>query len=377
MQQPSEILDIAFETAMAHISESLVDVMDIAERVEFVCRNTQNRACVRLLMACLLAKVHKPEIDIRKPFTEIGDSDVYSGRTYDESYISTFIVKHDLPCNPTTAFLTPALRNRSIALTPEADLVGRPPKLYETVLILLDHVHSEQVCPDTLLAETVRVLLVVRDEKQHRMGSLLTGLKRTEGNIPLSAEAIVTLIEQHLQCPHPSRLPVLVVAAAYQSAEKYLGERGLPLQSHTAADEQTGALGDLEITLIDDENVVTSYEMKMKRVTRGDIDRALQKVVKHDDRIDSYIFITTDVIEDDVSEYAAEIYKRTGGIEVVILDCIAFLRHFLHLFHRLRIQFLEAYQSILLSEPDSAVRQELKEAFLALRGAFESVEIEV
>ena len=328
-------------------------------------------------MACLLAKVHKPEIDIRKPFTEIGDSDVYSGRTYDESYISTFIVKHDLPCNPTTAFLTPALRNRSIALTPEADLVGRPPKLYETVLILLDHVHSEQVCPDTLLAETVRVLLVVRDEKQHRMESLLTGLKRTEGNIPLSAEAIVTLIEQHLQCPHPSRLPVLVVAAAYQSAEKYLGARGLPLQSHTAADEQTGALGDLEITLIDDENVVTSYEMKMKRVTRGDIDRALQKVVEHDDRIDNYIFITTDVIEDDVSEYAAEIYKRTGGIEVVILDCIAFLRHFLHLFHRLRIQFLEAYQSILLSEPDSAVRQELKEAFLALRGAFESVEIEV
>lgn len=53
MQQPSEILDIAFETAMAHISESLVD---IAEQIEFVCRNTQNRACARLLMACLLVK---------------------------------------------------------------------------------------------------------------------------------------------------------------------------------------------------------------------------------------------------------------------------------------------------------------------------------
>ncbi len=376
MQQPSEILDIAFETAMVHISESLVDTMDITKRVEFVCRNTQNRAGARLLMACLLAKVHKPEIDIRKPFTEIGDSDVYSGRTYDEIYISTFIVKHDLPCNSTTAFLTPALRNRNIALTPEANLVGRPPKLYETVLILLDHVHSEQVCPDTLLAETVRVLLVIRDEKRRRMESLLTGLKRTEGDIPLSAEAIVILIEQHLQCPHSSRLPVLVVAAAYQSAEKYLGEKGLPLQSHTAADERTGALGDLEITLIDDDNVITSYEMKMQRITRGDVDRALQKVAEHDNRIDNYIFITTDVIEDDVSEYAAGIYKRTGGIEVVILDCIAFLRHFLHLFHRLRIQFLETYQNLLLNEPDSAVRQELKEAFLALRGAFESVEIE-
>ena len=376
MQQPSEILDIAFQTAMAHVSESLVDTFDIAKQVEFVCRNTQNRAGARLLMACLLAKVLKPEIDIRKPFTEIGDSDVYSGRAYDESYISTFIVKHDLPCNSTTAFLTPALRNRNIVLTPEADLVGRPPKLYETVLILLDHVHSERVRPDTLLAETVRILLVVRDEKQHRMESLLAGLKRTEDHIPLSAEAIMALIEQHLQCPHSSRLPVLIVAAAYQSAERYLGERGLSLQSHTAADEKTGALGDLEITLIDDDNVVTSYEMKMKRVTRGDIDRALQKLVELDNQIDNYIFITTDVIEDDVSEYAAGIYKRTGGIEVVILDCIAFLRHFLHLFHRLRLRFLDTYQNLLVNEPDSAVRQELKEAFLALRGAFESVEIE-
>ena len=116
--------------------------------------------------------------------------------------------------------------------------------------------------------------------------------------------------------------------------------------------------------------------MKMKRVTRGDIDQALQKVAEHDDRIDNYVFVTTDIIEDEVSEYAAGIYKRTGGIEVVILDCIAFLRHFLHLFHRLRIQFLETYQRLLLSDPDSAVRQELKEAFLALRGAFESVEVE-
>lgn len=376
MQQPSAILDIAFQEAFSHISASLAETPDVAERVEFVCRNTQNRAGVRLLMACLLAKIHRPEIDIRKPYTEIGDTNAYSGRTYDENYISSFIVKHDLPCNSTTAFLTPALRNRNIVLTPEADLVGRPPKLYETVLMLLNNVHSGKVRPDTLLAETVRVLLIVRDEKHRRMESLLTGLKPSEGEIPLSAEAIVTLIEQHLQCPRSSRLPVLVVAAAYRTAEKYLGERGLPLQSHTAADEMTGALGDLEITLVDDDNVITSYEMKMKRVSRGDIDRALQKVVRNDDRINNYIFITTDVIEDNVSEYAAGVYERTGGIEVVILDCIAFLRHFLHLFHRLRIRFLEEYQRLLLNEPDSAVRQELKEAFLALRGAFESGEVE-
>jgi DNA adenine methylase len=45
---------------------------------------------------------------------------------------------------------------------------------------------------------------------------------------------------------------------------------------------------------------------------------------------------------------------------------------FLHLFHRIRIKFLDAYQELVLAELDSAVRQELKIAFLALRHAYES-----
>jgi hypothetical protein len=53
---------------------------------------------------------------------------------------------------------------------------------------------------------------------------------------------------------------------------------------------------------------------------------------------------------------------------------IAFLRHFLHLFHRLRKDFLDQYQTLVLHEPDSAVSQGLKEAFLALRQAAESAD---
>lgn len=57
------------------------------------------------------------------------------------------------------------------------------------------------------------------------------------------------------------------------------------------------------------------------------------------------------------------------GTEVVVLDCIGFLRHFLHFFHRRRIQFLDNYQKLVLKEPTSSVSQALKEAFLALRVA--------
>lgn len=327
-------------------------------------------------MACLLAKLHRPEVDPRKPYTEIGEPDAFSGRTYDERYITAFINEHNLPCNSTTAFLTPALRNRNVMLTRNLNLVGKPPQLYQFVLELLDDVSNNRVMPEDLLAETIRWLIIDRNEKQLRLEALIQELKTTEGALPLSSEDIVNLIEKHLSLKGTSRLPVLVVASAYQTAQEYLGEKILALQSHNAADIQTGALGDVEITLLGDDEIVTSYEMKDKRVTNEDIDRALQKLSISGKRIDNYIFVTTEIIDEQAQDYARSLYQETGGIEFVILDCISFIRHFLHLFHRLRSRFLETYQSMILEEPQSSVSQPVKEAFLAMRRAAEA-ELEV
>lgn len=374
MATPSEILDLAYRRASSELNNPFVEDNQIWTKVEIVCRSIQNRAVVRLLLACLVAKVHRPEIDIRKPYTQIGGPESFSGRTYDERYLTEFIIRHDLPCNPTTAFLTPALRNRNTVLTPDLELEGRPKEVYRAALQLLTDVHENRVVPENLLIETIRQLLIVRNEKRQRMETLLAGLTTTQSSVPLSAEAIVTLIDQHLACRGASRLPVLVVAAAYRAASPYLGEQILPLEAHNAADSQTNALGDIQVVLSNDDRVVTCYEMKMKRVTVNDIDQALQKIIRSSQRLDNYIFITTDTISQEVQDYARTVYERTGGIEIVVLDCLGFLRHFLHLFYRLRMQFLDVYQSLVLAEPDSAVSQPLKEAFLVLRQAAESGE---
>jgi hypothetical protein len=366
---PADILESAFRRVSHDITRSVVDGPERITRIEAICRSISNRACVRVLLACSLAKIHQPTVDIRKPYTEIGGVDSYSGRTYDEKYIGPFIIEHNLPCNATTAFLTPAFRNRNIILTPDINLVGRPPELYQMLFQLFADIFLDKVSADDILAETLRWLLIIRDERLLRMKTFLESLQAPVGAIPLSSKAIVTLLEQHLKSPNSSRLPVLVIAAAYDSASTLLQERVLPLTSHNAADEQTGALGDVQITLIDDGSVVTVYEMKTRRVTQSDIDYALQKI---DHRVDNYIFITTEEISQQVKDYAASIYERTGGIECVVLDCISFIRHFLHLFHRIRMQFLESYQKLLLAEPESAVRQSLKEVFLALRLAAET-----
>ena len=120
--------------------------------------------------------------------------------------------------------------------------------------------------------------------------------------------------------------------------------------------------------------MVTRCEMKNKAMQRYDIDRALQKIAAQGKHVQNYIFITTELVADDIREYARSKYDETGGVEIAILDCIGFLRHFLHLFHRLRKDFLDQYQTLVLHESDSAVSQGLKEAFLALRQAAESAD---
>jgi len=374
MPTPSELLDQVLAKATKLGSKAAVADKAILERIDYICRCLGNRAGVRLLMSCMLAKMHKPEVDPRKPYTEIGGKDSFSGRTYDERYLTGFINANRLPCNSTTAYLTPALRNQDSMLTTKTVLVGRPPQVYKDTLQLLDDVAKGRASAEDVLTDTVRILISVRDDKQARMKGLVEALKHGDEALPLPTEGIVTLLQQHLACKHSSRLPVLIVAAAYECAAERLGEKACALRGHLSADEQSGAMGDVEVCLVNDERVVTVYEMKSKRVTQDDIDRALQKIVDCQPRIDNYIFITTDGIDDEVREYAAGIYDQTNGTEIAILDCIGFVRHFLHLFHRLRIKFLDAYQAFVLAEPDSAVNQPLKEAFLTLRQAAESDE---
>ena len=370
MPAPATILADICQRAQTDLTQPIVQDEAIRGRVELICRNIRNRALSRLVLACCLAKVHKPEVDIRKPYTEIGGGDAYSGRTYDETYVGPFVMQHALPCNSTTAFLTPALRNRSETLTPATNLVGRPPELYQAALQLLTDVHTNAASAADILAESIRVLLVVKHENQQRMETLLAGVKPLEGALPLSAESIVALVQSHLSGRNASRLPVLVVAAAYATASAQLGEAAKVLASHNAADRQTGAIGDVEVTLAGDDRIVTGYEMKTRRVTREDIDLAVQKIL--DKNIENYIFITTETIAPDVSDYARSLYEKTGGGEIAVLDCLSFLRHYLHLFHRQRTRTVEEYQRLVLGEPDSAVGQPLKELWLALRSAAES-----
>ena len=60
MSDPADILDAAFQRATINLNHSLVADSRIRDNVEYVAGNVANKAGVRLLMACLLAKIHNP-----------------------------------------------------------------------------------------------------------------------------------------------------------------------------------------------------------------------------------------------------------------------------------------------------------------------------
>jgi hypothetical protein len=371
MSKQQDILEKYYSSSLKNKNKTFVKSEDLRNNIEFICRCNATKAPIRFLMSCLLGKIDNPKVDIRKPYTEIKAKDTFSGRGYDEGYIESFIYKYKLPCNSTTAYLSPVFRNIDRPLVKGFVLVGRPRKPYDLTIEILNIVHLKKENPENILQEIIRFLLIIKEEDEKRMNQLIGNLDQTEDFLPLSSEEIVILLTQHLNCKKSSRLPVLIVAAAYQAVKHKTGETSLALQAHNAADKQTGSIGDVEVTLINDDKIVTSYEMKDKRVTKNDIDHCLQKLSSTKTKIDNYIFVTTDTIEPEVMEYAKSFYDKTG-IEIAVLDCIGFLRHYLHFFHRQRNIFLNIYQDLVLAEPSSSVSQALKEAFLALRRAAES-----
>ena len=308
---PADILELAYEAAINRLEKSFVVGAGLTDDVEFVCR-CSNLAGTRFLLACLVAKLSNPTLDIRKPYTEIGGAGIYSGRHYDETYVAPFAFKYKLPVNATTSFLTPAFRTNKAVIAPGVELVGRPKLLYGKVVKLITAVYEGKIDAELMLIEVIRWLIVVREEREQRRESLVAALQAVQTELSVPAESIVNLLQQHLALPKAARLPVLVVAAAYQAAQTYLGEKALPLQAHNAADSQTGALGDIQIALKDESDVVTVYEMKAKRVTHEDIEIALQKLAATAYSIDNYIFITTELIDEAVKDFAATIHGKTG-----------------------------------------------------------------
>jgi hypothetical protein len=67
----SKLLDDSLSRATPHLAHSFVLDAALQEKTAYVIGCPSNRAGARFLMACALAKLDNPRLDIRKPFVEV------------------------------------------------------------------------------------------------------------------------------------------------------------------------------------------------------------------------------------------------------------------------------------------------------------------
>ena len=104
-------------------------------------------------------------------------------------------------------------------------------------------------------------------------------------------------------------------------------------------------------------------------VTIRNLNDATLKLSKRANRIENLVIITANNICPEVADYAVTLHETTGGTEAVVLNCCDFIMHFIYVFQQRRTEFLDTYESLWLSQPDSYVGSASKDVFLALRRA--------
>lgn len=157
-----------------------------------------------------------------------------------------------------------------------------------------------------------------------------------------------------------SRLPVLALHAIYSSMvpelRRYIGKSVLPLQHHSAADAQTGSLGDIEV--VDDisghifEAVEVKHGIQINEAIAADVQTKVM-----DKEISRYYILTTheNCEPDDGAKAIIRNIKSVYDCQVIANGVLATLRYYLRLLDDPSV-FFPAY--INLIQTDGALSHE-------------------
>lgn len=151
---------------------------------------------------------------------------------------------------------------------------------------------------------------------------------------------ITHLFEQHFfyrykDSKGASRLPVLALHSIYRvlmkELNRYNGKTLKDLESHSAADSQTGAIGDIEIANSDG-SIFEAVEVKHQiPLSKELVDIAKQKI--RGSQVDRYYILTTHQTHDPDMSVVAEVenVKRLLGCQMIVNGVIPSIKYYLRL----------------------------------------------
>jgi DNA (cytosine-5)-methyltransferase 1 len=212
-----------------------------------------------------------PELDVRKYKVEMGAQ--FSHRRVSEEVVVPFLAAQEFVYAPSGGWQTRTLERTTPYTMDYPENIGSVKKEF---LAIYDEVSEKEADAAAALEYLFYLQMEMREKKRIRLATPQTGLIQT----------IIGLFESHFFYGYKgvsgaSRLPVLAIYAVYEvlmaQFKRYDGMLLRPLQKHSAADEQTGAIGDIEVETPAHE-IFEAVEIKHDIIIDGDIiDTAVRK----------------------------------------------------------------------------------------------------
>jgi DNA (cytosine-5)-methyltransferase 1 len=219
---------------------------------------------------------------------------------------------------------------------------------------------------DENIAHVKNEFLAIFDEIEEKSQSAFDALvyliykqiiRREEVKIALSIPKtkdigmIVELFRSHFFRPYKgskgaSRLPVLALHAIYTvmvpQLRRYSGKTVLKLHAHSAADSQTGSVGDIEISTEVDGKIFEAVEVKHSLIIDEPIAIGVQTKVM-DKFIDRYYILTThsNCEPDEAAKKIIQNIKSVYNCQVIANGVIPTIRYYFRLLDDPSVVFLE------------------------------------
>ena len=353
----------ALESALARAQGGVAPVLPPAMRGHLdaiLAASENNRGVLAVVATLLLKKSVLPKQDIR--LHRAGMPGGFSGRGLDSRLVTPFLKRNNFPAMQSgSGWLTRSLEQDAPY---DGKYPGRikPPSLRAAFLGAIDEVQSGRADAGDALAFLLAGLISRRDAS--------AGI-RLHRPINLPIAEIIARLAAHFASPErgAARLPTLAIYAAYQrlttEALRYEGCKLEPLESHTAADEKTGLLGDVQVNGADG-RPMEAVEIKHNIPLTAALVRDCYAKFKASPVRTFYLLSTSDrpVDQPEIDREVSGI-RRNHGCEVIVNGLTPSLKYYLRLLKDAGA-FVDAYVTLL--ENDPAINYALKKAWNQLGG---------
>ncbi len=370
--QVSKALDDALSRAETNFLDSKLDDYSLSEKLAYALKDISNlsqKASTGFtnIITCLAIKAAMPKVDIRYHQVQIQDTTDrpagFNFRGISEKTIYPWLSDHTFEGAKSGWQTRTFERPKPYMLTYDENIGD----IKSSFLTTFHEIEENGQSADEALAYLVHLQLIHRESKR-----IVISIPRTK-----DIQLIVKVFKDHFFHSYraskgASRLPVLALYAIYsvliEQLERYNGMELKPLEEHSAADSQTGAIGDIEVINTETNNVFEAIEVKHNIALNGRIIQdATAKIMSKS--VDRYYILTTHPAcePDDALYQKIANVKALYNCQLIANGVIPSLKYYLRLLSDPSLVFPK-YVELLAS--DKSIKHEHREVWnkLAIEG---------